>query len=161
MQAWTQVARSFFLFFNSWGTVNTFGDFQTSYETDLLRHESHSNISWIGAIQAFLLSLVGVITGPLYDADYFRALIVTDAALIVIGFMALSLCTQYWQVVLAHALSISLGYGCLYILSVAILPQHFSSRKAIAAGIAASGSRFGGMLYPIVFRQLQPQIGFA
>ncbi|KAF7590818.1 hypothetical protein BBP40_002340 [Aspergillus hancockii] len=32
---------------------------------------------------------------------------------------------------------------------------------AIAIAIAASGSSFGGVIYPIVFRQLQPQIGFS
>jgi hypothetical protein len=48
------------------GIVNTYGVFQTYYESDLLRTESPSNISWIGSIQAFLLLLVGVITGPLF-----------------------------------------------------------------------------------------------
>lgn len=48
------------------GIVNMFGAFQTFYETDLLSHESPSNISWIGSIQAFLLLLVGVFTGPLF-----------------------------------------------------------------------------------------------
>ncbi|KZF20961.1 monocarboxylate permease-like protein, mch4 [Xylona heveae TC161] len=160
IQAWLQVAGSFFLFFNSWGTVNTFGVFQTYYETNLLQDQSASNISWIGAIQAFLLLLVGVITGPLYDAGYFRALLFTGSALIVIGFMTLSVCSQYWQVLLAQAICIGVGNGCLYIPSVAIIPQYFFNRKAIATGIAASGSSVGGVLYPIVFRQLQPQIGF-
>lgn len=141
--------------------MNTFGVFQTYYEINILAGQSPSNISWIGAIQAFLLLLVGVITGPLYDAGYFRALIITGSGLIVIGFMTLSLCTQYWQIILAQALCVGLGNGCLYIPSVAIIPQYFSSRKAIATGIAASGSSFGGVLYPIIFRQLQPRIGFA
>lgn len=48
------------------GIVNMFGAFQTFYENDLLSHESPSNISWIGSIQAFLLLLVGVFTGPLF-----------------------------------------------------------------------------------------------
>lgn len=48
------------------GIVNMFGAFQTFYESDLLSHESPSNISWIGSIQAFLLLLIGVITGPLF-----------------------------------------------------------------------------------------------
>ncbi|KAI9042124.1 monocarboxylate permease-like protein [Aspergillus affinis] len=160
-RAWTQVMGSFFLFFNSWGVVNTFGVFQTYYEINLLSVQSSSNILWIGAIQAFLLLLVGVVTGPLYDASYFRALIITGSGLVVVGFMTLSLCTKYWQIILAQALCIGLGNECLYIPFVAILPQYFSSRKAIATGIAASGSSFGGVLYPILFRQLQPRIGFA
>ena len=37
----------------------------------------------------------------------------------------------------------------------------FSTRKALANGLAASGSSIGGVIYPIAFRQLQVRIGFA
>ncbi|KAG2027720.1 hypothetical protein GB937_000161 [Aspergillus fischeri] len=151
LQAWLQVAG---------GTVNTFGVFQTYYEIGLVKDQSSSNISWIGAIQAFLLLVVGVITGPLYDSGYFYGLVATGSILVVVGFMALSVCTDYWQVLLAQAFCVGIGNGCLYIPSVAIIPQYFSSRRAIATAVAASGSSLGGVLYPIVFRQLQPHIGF-
>ncbi|KAH1449267.1 hypothetical protein KXX13_004684 [Aspergillus fumigatus] len=160
LQAWLQVAGSFFLFFNSGETVNTFGVFQTFYEIELLKDQSSSNVSWVGAIQAFLLLVVGVVTGPLYNAGYFYVLGTTGSVLIVVGFMALSVCTEYWQVLLAQAFCVGVGNGCLYIPSVAIIPQYFSSRKAIATAVAASGSTLGGVLYPIMFRQLQPQTGF-
>jgi MFS family permease len=142
------------------GTVNTFGVFQTYYENNLLQDQSPSNISWIGSIQAFLLLLVGVITGPAYDAGYFRTLISLGAFLIPFGLMMTSLCTEYWQIMLAQAICIGLGNGCMFIPSVAILPQYFSTRKALVNGIAASGSSLGGVIYPIVFRQLYPRIGF-
>jgi MFS family permease len=104
--------------------------------------------------------MIGVLTGPAYDAGYFRALITLGGFLIPFGFMMLSLCKEYWQVVLAQAFVIGLGNGCLFVPSVAILPQYFSTRKAVANGIAASGSSIGGVVYPIVFRQLYPRFGF-
>lgn len=158
--AWLQVLGSFFLFFNSWGTVNAFGVFQTYYEHNPLWKETPSNISWIGSIQAFLLLIVGVLTGPLFDAGYFRALITAGAVLIPLGFMMTSIAKEYWQTMLAQAFLIGLGNGCLFIPSVAVLPQYFSSKKALANGLAASGSSFGGVIYPIVFRRLEQQIGF-
>lgn len=75
--------------------------------------------------------------------------------------MMLSLCTQYYQVLLAQAITIGLGCGCLFVPSVAILSTYFTTRLATAMGIAASGSSLGGVIYPIVFRQLLPRIGFA
>lgn len=143
------------------GTVNAFGVFQTYYHIGFLSDESPSNISWIGSIQSFLLLVIGVITGPLYDAGYFRALILTGTSLIVLGFMMTSLCTQYWQVILAQAICIGLGQGCLFIPSVAIIPQYFTNKKAFATGLASSGSSLGGVIYPMVFSQLQPRIGFS
>ena len=104
--------------------------------------------------------LIGVITGPAYDAGYFRLLITSGAVLIPLGFMMTSLAKEYWQTMLAQAFCIGIGNGCLFIPSVAILPQYFSTRKALANGIAASGSSFGGVIYPIVFRRLEQQIGF-
>jgi MFS family permease len=61
---------------------------------------------------------------------------------------------------LAQAFCIGIGNGCLFIPSVAILPQYFSTKKALANGLAASGSSLGGVIYPIVFRRLEQQIGF-
>jgi MFS family permease len=74
--------------------------------------------------------------------------------------MVLSVCSTYWQVLLAQGLCIGIGMGCLFIPSVAILSTYFSTRIGLAIGIAASGSSFGGILYPIVFQRLLPRLGF-
>ncbi|KAK5045825.1 hypothetical protein LTR84_008918 [Exophiala bonariae] len=162
MLAWLQVLGSFFLFFNSWGITNAFGAFQTYYNSPggLLPTVSNSNLSWIGSLQAFLMLVVGIITGPLYDAGYFRHLLYFGSFLVVFGMMMTSLAGNYWEVLLAQAVTIGVGSGCLFIPSVAIMPQYFTTRKVIATGIAASGSAIAGVIYPIVFYRLQPQIGF-
>ncbi|GFF96642.1 hypothetical protein CNMCM8927_008464 [Aspergillus lentulus] len=87
-----------------------FGVFQPYYEITLLKDQSSSNISWVGAIQAFLLLVVGVVTGPLYDAGYFYVLVSTGSVLNVVGFMALSGCTEYWQVLLAQAFCVGVSW---------------------------------------------------
>ncbi|KAK5070777.1 hypothetical protein LTR64_007445 [Lithohypha guttulata] len=158
--AWLQVLGSFFLFFNCWGTVNSFGVFQTYYENNPYWSETPSNISWIGSIQAFLLLMVGVVTGPIYDRGYFRTLVVIGSFLVPFGFMMTSLCREYWQVVIAQGIVVGLGNGFLWVPSVAILPQYFTTKKALANGIAAAGSSCGGICYPIVFRALEQRVGF-
>ncbi|KAF2176938.1 MFS general substrate transporter [Zopfia rhizophila CBS 207.26] len=72
----------------------------------------------------------------------------------------LSLCHEYWQVLLAQAICIGIGCGALFIPSVAILSTYFTTKIATAVGLAASGSSLGGVIYPIVFHKLLPQIGF-
>jgi MFS family permease len=125
------------------GLVNTFGAFQTFYSTQLLSSSTPSAISWIGSIQAFLLLLVGVFTGPIFDAGYLRTLIALGSFLIVFGMMMASLCTAYWQVMLTQAVVVGLGCGCLFVPSVAILSTYFTTRKSFATGVAASGSSLG------------------
>ena len=130
------------------------------YESGELFQSSSSNISWIGAIQAFALLLVGCITGPVYDAGHFRILMFTGSFLIVFGHMMLSLCHEYWEALLAQAFVVGIGCGCLFVPSVAILSTYFNTKLATAVGIAASGSSLGGVIYPIVFYRLQPRLGF-
>lgn len=71
-QAWIQVLCSFLLFFNTWGILNTFGVYQTWYEGGELFQESSSNISWIGSIQAVMVSVQAFkrqLHGPWAAAD--------------------------------------------------------------------------------------------
>ncbi|KAF4552276.1 Aspyridones efflux protein apdF [Elsinoe fawcettii] len=160
-QAWLQVLGSFLLFFNHWGIINTFGVYQTYYMTTLLPEYSPAAISWIGSVQSFLLGFVGPLMGPIYDAGYFRILIGVGSFLVVFGHMMLSLCTQFWQVFLAQALCVGLGAGCLFVPSVAILGTYFSKHLALATGLSAAGSSFGGTIYPIAIYHLIPRVGFA
>lgn len=125
------------------GLTNAFGVFQTYYQTDLLQDHSPSQIAWIGAVQAFILIFVGVLCGPAYDAGYFVLLAWLGSFLVVFGYMMLSLCKEYWQVMLAQGLVVGFGTACLFIPSATILPQYFLKKRALANGIAASGSSMG------------------
>ncbi|EED16861.1 MFS monocarboxylate transporter, putative [Talaromyces stipitatus ATCC 10500] len=159
-KAWSQVLGSFFLFFNSWGLINTFGAFQTYYEDQILSHESASTIAWIGSIESFLLMFIGVVAGPLFDAGFLSVMLAFGSFMVVFGYMMTSLASEYYQVMLAQGICVGIGAGFLFVPSVAILPQYFRKRRALANGIAASGSSFGGVIYPIMFDQLQRQVGF-
>lgn len=158
--AWLQVVGSFFIFWNAWGIINTFGTYQTFYETSLLSSKTPSDIAWIGSVQATLLMVVGSFAGPLYDAGYIRQLLLVGSVLVVLGQMMLSLCTNYAQVFLAQAVCQGIGTGLIFVPSVAILSQYFSTKIATATGLAASGSSLGGVVYPIVFHRLEPKLGF-
>jgi MFS family permease len=143
------------------GVINTWGAYQTYYEQELLVGTSSSTIAWIGSLQSFLLMMIGVITGPLFDAGYFRALISFAAFLLPFGLMMTSLATKYWQLILSQGVCVGLAAGCLFVPSVAILPQYFRKKKGLANGLAASGSSIGGVVYPIMFDQLQKKVSFA
>ncbi|KAF9889297.1 hypothetical protein FE257_007406 [Aspergillus nanangensis] len=126
----------------------------------MLQDVSDSDISWIGSVQASLMLLIGVASGPLFDAGFFRTLLATGGFLLVFGMFMTSICTEYWQVMLAQGVAVGLGGGCLATPSIAIVSTYFSTRKSIAIGMVAAGSGVGGVVYPIAFAQLQPRIGF-
>lgn len=160
LQAWLQVAGGFSLFFNTFGLLNTFGIFQTYYESGALFTASSSNIAWIGSIQSFLILSIGCVTGPVYDRGYLRLLLLLGTFGVVFGFMMLSLSKTFWQALLSQGFCVGLGAGCLFVPGIAILPTYFTTRLGLAVGLAAAGSSMGGIIYPIVFYQLIDKIGF-
>lgn len=125
------------------GLTNSFGVFETYYIETLLTDSTSSAIAWIGSIQLFLTMIIGVFAGVLLDAGHLRLLIVLGTFFEVFGMMMTSLCTEYWQILLAQAICTGIGSGLLGLTSVAVIPLYFSSRRMIATGIAATGSSLG------------------
>ncbi|KAK1701744.1 uncharacterized protein BDZ83DRAFT_550936, partial [Colletotrichum acutatum] len=107
VKAWTQALMAHFVVINTWGTINSFGIFQTFYRDHISR--SDSEISWIGSMQVFFLFVVGVFTGRLTDAGYFRAVFASGSTLVVLGSLTASFSTQYWQLFLSQGLCMGLG----------------------------------------------------
>ncbi|KAK3110941.1 hypothetical protein LTR53_014264 [Teratosphaeriaceae sp. CCFEE 6253] len=161
LTAWLQVLGGYFLFFNTWGLINAFGVFQTYYAAVLLPDRSNSTIAWIGTLTSFMLCASPVSWGPVFDnLANPRLLVVGGSVAVVFGMMMTSLCDQYWQIMLAQGIVVGLGGGCLFITATSILPSYFSKKRALAMGLAASGSSLGGIIYPFIFSQLQPKLGY-
>lgn len=156
--AWTQAFMAHLVIINTWGTVNSFGIFQTFYR-DLLSRPP-SDISWIGSMQVFFLFVIGVFTGRLTDAGYFHHVFATGSALVVVGSLSASFATEYWQLFLSQGVCIGLGMGGLFCPVMAVLSTYFRNKRNLAIGVAISGSATGGVIYPIMVRQLLPVLGF-
>ncbi|KAJ0124262.1 major facilitator superfamily transporter [Diaporthe amygdali] len=160
LQAWLQVVGAFFLYFNTWGLLSSYGSFQAYYETSLLENYTPFEISTIGSVQSFLLVFLGFVTGSIYDAGYYRYLLGAGSLLVFFGTLMQSFCTEFWQLLLAQGFCIGIGCGCLSIMTVAITALWFNTKLPIANGIAACGSGVGGVIFPIVIKNLLPKIGF-
>jgi len=160
LHAWLKVFGGFMIYINIWGFTLTYGAFQTYYRTTLLPSSSPSAISWIGTVQAWLLIVIGVLSGPLFDLGYFRSMLLVGNVLVVLGIMMLSLSTKYWQVFLSQGLCMGLGAGLLYIPSLAMVGVWFSKKRAVALGIVMSGIAVGGVIYIIMFDHLVRTAGF-
>ncbi|KAL2377574.1 hypothetical protein RJZ90_006623 [Blastomyces dermatitidis] len=113
--------------------------FQAFYELDLLATRSSSDISWIGSTQAFLMFIISMIVGPIVDAGYLRLLLGIGSLLTVLGIFMTSLCNEYWQVFLAQAITMGLGFGYLYVPTPTIVSQYFHTSTTLAMGASSAG----------------------
>lgn len=104
--------------------------------------------------------MVGLATGPLVDVGYLRPLILAGSFLTAFGLMMTSLATSYYQVLLAQGFCVGLGGGISYIPALVVISTHFTTKRPIAIGCASIGSSVGAVIFPVMFRQLQPKVGF-
>ncbi|OAA38035.1 Major facilitator superfamily domain, general substrate transporter [Cordyceps fumosorosea ARSEF 2679] len=159
-RAWMQVLGAFCINLNTWGMMNSYGVFQTYYQLHLLHGHSASNIAWIGSTQAFLLFVVSVAVGALFDAGFAHTLLWGGGIMVVAGVMLLSVASLYWHVFLSQAIMVGLGFGLLYLVAPAIVSQYFGRRTALAMGASSAGSAIGGAVFPIAFSRLVERLDF-
>jgi MFS family permease len=146
----------------TWCTAinNTPGIFQSYYRSDLLVGYAPSAISWIGTITSFFLCASPLMWGPIFDRGSVRILVFVGSGAVVFGLIMSSVWTTYWHLILAQGIVVGLGGGCTFLTATSILPTYFAKKRSLVMGIAASGSSMGGIIYPIVFHQLNGKIGF-
>lgn len=159
-RAWLQVLGSFICFSNLWGFTFAFGSFQTYYEITYLPHETASVISWIGTISTFLLVLGGVISGPFFDLGYYRTMLFMGAAIETLSVFLMSLCDEYYQLLLTQGLLMGLGNGLLYVPGLALVGRSFKKHRSIAMAITTCGAPAGGVMYTLIFQQLIGHMSF-
>ncbi|KAI1385463.1 MFS general substrate transporter [Hypoxylon trugodes] len=169
--AWTQVAMGWLVIFSTWGWVNSFGAFQvrkvivfvpllTSYSTSC-HASSPSTISWIGSVQIWFCLVISVFSGRLLDAGLFLPTFFVGAVIQVLGMFLMSISTQYWSLMLTQGVLTGIGAGIFFTPSLALVATYFNKRRGLAVGLATTGNSAGGIVYPVVVRQLLPSLGFA
>jgi MFS family permease len=157
--AWSTVAGCFLALFVQFGIPNSYGVFQSYYETHLLSDHSPQDISWIGGIQQFLLFFGGLFAGRAMDAYGAHAVFLPGSFLLVLSLMLTSISTKYWQIILAQGVLFGLGSALIFSPAFSLPSQWFHKRRALATSVAVTGSGLGGTLWPIVFSRLFQQIG--
>ena len=86
---------------------------------------------------------------------------IVGTVLMVAGIFSTGWCgLVYYRILLCQGIMTGIGMGLIFTPSVAIVSSYFLKRRAFASGIVASGSSLGGVLYPIMVRQILPLIGF-
>ncbi|KAF7342736.1 Monocarboxylate permease-like protein [Mycena sanguinolenta] len=151
---------AFMALFCTFGQMNAFGTFQTWYAEHQLSHLEPSTIAWIGSLQLWVFFFSGGPIGQLFDAYGPRWIMAIGSIIYVFSIMMTSISTQYYQYLLAHGVLFGLGVGMLFYPSLSSVSTYFSKYRATALGVVASGSSFGGVMYPIMLQRLFQLVGF-
>ncbi|KAK8048117.1 mfs monocarboxylate transporter [Apiospora phragmitis] len=152
-RAWLALLGASLALFCTVGFLNAFGVFQEYYTTYLHGHSS-SDISWIGSLSIFLLYAGSPFGGVLVDRiGPTIPLCVGSVGLLLVLFMT-SLCTQYWQLMLAQALLLGISASLVFCPPLGVVLRHMPHRRGLAMGLTIGGSSIGGIVWPIMLQQL-------
>ncbi|KAH8728572.1 major facilitator superfamily domain-containing protein [Phaeosphaeriaceae sp. PMI808] len=152
-RAWLNATGGFCIFFGCLGFTSCFGVLQEYYSTHQLSDHSPDEIAWIGSVSSFLQFAGGILGGPVFDR--YGAWILWPATIAyVFGLTIVSLCTRYYQFMLAQGVLMGSAVGFLQFPAFAIVSQYFDKKRATALGVIVSGSSVGGVIFPIVLSKL-------
>ncbi|KAH8680563.1 MFS monocarboxylate transporter [Xylariales sp. PMI_506] len=158
--AWTVVAGGWCAMFVSVGWNNSVGIFQTIYETDQLASYSPSAVGWINSLQTFFMFASAPIWGKVFDSYGPRYALVAGTLVHVFGIMMMSLSSKYYQFALSQSVCTGLGAGAIFFSASNTIATWFKRNRALALGIASSGSAIGGVVIPIMVNRIYHTAGF-
>ncbi|KAF2007257.1 MFS general substrate transporter [Amniculicola lignicola CBS 123094] len=151
---------TFCCLFCSFGWLNCIGVFQTYYQTHQLSEYSPDTVAWISSCEIFVMFIPGPIVGFVFDNHGPKWLLVFGTFFHVFGIMMTSLCTEYYQFVLAQGIVSPLGLNCIFTAATSSVTTWFLKKRGAAFGIMAAGSGLGGVIFPVMTNQLMPRVGF-
>ena len=158
LRAWLQVLAGHLINALTWGSPASFGVYQLYYTETL--GLPPSQISWVGSVQVFLTFALCTLSGRATDAGYSRLQLIVGLFLILFGTFTTSLCTSYWQILLAQGICTGIGMGAAFMPAVAIVGSYFSTKKSMALALSASGTGTGSLIFPSIIQYLIPKIGW-
>lgn len=164
LAAWTTVFGSFLVQFCGFGYATSFGVYQDFYTQHYLTKQTSSAISWIGSLNMFLVTSIGLISGSLYDRGYFYHLMIAGSLLQSFSLFMLSLSKpdQYYQIFLAQGLGSGIAAGLMFVPSTAIVAHYFRRKRTLVLTFVASGSSLGATIHPIMLNNLlNGPVGFS
>ncbi|KAG0693803.1 major facilitator superfamily domain-containing protein [Suillus ampliporus] len=145
MAAWATVFGSFLVQFCGFGYTTSFGVYQDFYSQHYLTNQTTSAISWIGSLNVFLVTGVGLVSGSLYDRGYFYHLVIAGSLLQSFSLFMLSLSkpNQYYQIFLAQGLGSGIATGLMFVPSTAVIAHYFRRKRTLVLTFIAAGSSLG------------------
>lgn len=144
---WVCIACCFLINAHTWGLNSAYAVFLGYYlDNNVFPGASALEYAFIGGLSismALLLSPVATTVLRLYGTRVccFLGIFFETAS-----FIGASFATRIWHLFLSQGVCFGWGMGFLFIASVNVPPQWFTTKRSLANGIAAAGSGFGGMV---------------
>ncbi|KAF2120662.1 major facilitator superfamily domain-containing protein [Lophiotrema nucula] len=157
---WVCVACLFVMNGHTWGLNSSYAVFLAYYlSNNVFEGATRLDYAFIGGLsisQALIVAPVATMTTRIWGT---RTTLLIGVFFETLSFIASSFVNQIWQLFLTQGICFGWGIGFMFVGSVGIPPQWFTTRRSLANGISASGSGIGGLIYSLAAQAMIKSIG--
>lgn len=147
---------------HTWGMNSSYGVFLAHYvANDVFPGSSSLQYAFIGSLSFSIALLVSPLATTGVRVLGTKPTMLIGVVLEAASFICASFATQIWHLFLTQGMLFGIGMGFLFVPSVAIVPQWFTTRRSLANGCSTSGSGMGGLIYSFAAGAMIQNIGLA
>ncbi|KAF2145556.1 uncharacterized protein K452DRAFT_220828 [Aplosporella prunicola CBS 121167] len=159
---WVCTAAVFWINAHTWGLNSAYGVFLAHYlSTNTFAGATRLEFAFVGGLsisQALLVAPAATWTTGRFGT---RTTLLVGVGFETAALVGASFARQMWQLFLSQGVCFGFGMGFLFVGSVGVVPQWFTTRRSFANGITASGSGLGGLMYSLATNAMIQRIGLA
>ncbi|KAF2276202.1 MFS general substrate transporter [Westerdykella ornata] len=159
---WLMIACCSILNAHTWGMNSAYGVFLAFYlANNVFPGATRLHYAFVGGLsiaQALIVSPIATMTTRLYGT---RTTLLIGVFLQTISLIGASFAKSIWQLFLSQGVCFGWGMGFLFVGSVVIAPQWFTTKRSLANGVSAAGSGLGGLVYSLAAQAMIRNISLA
>ncbi|EAT77521.1 hypothetical protein SNOG_14978 [Parastagonospora nodorum SN15] len=157
---WVCVAACATINAHTWGLNSSYAVFLAYYlSNDIFPGATPLHYAFIGGLsisQALIVSPIATLTTRIFST---RTTLLIGVVLETASFIGASFATKIWHLFLTQGLCFGWGMGFLFVGSVGIAAQWFTTRRSLANGLTSAGSGLGGLIYSLATQAMIRNIG--
>jgi MFS family permease len=142
------------------GNMNTVGVIQAYVSEHILMDSSASTVGWVFSVYFFFSFFGGIYAGPIFDYTGSTIPMYLGSSFIIGGLFATANCHTVWQFILAFGVVVGVGTSFLMNCCISSVSHYFLKRRGTALGVCSLGGAIGGVVWPLLLRELYPRLGF-
>jgi MFS family permease len=145
---------------HTWGMNSAYAVFLAYYlSNNFFPGATPLQYAFIGGLsisQGLIVSPVATLTTKRYGT---RTTLLIGVVLETVSFIGASFATNIWHLFLSQGICFGWGMGFLFVGSVGIAAQWFTTHRSLANGCCAAGSGLGGLIYSLSAQAMIRNIG--
>ncbi|KAI9722811.1 MAG: hypothetical protein M1828_004507 [Chrysothrix sp. TS-e1954] len=147
---WVCVACAALINAHTWGINSSYGVFLAYYlDNDTFPGATYLDFAFVGGLSISMALLVAPIATNVTRLFGTRTTLLTGVFFETVSLIGASFAKEIWHLFLSQGVCFGWGMGFLFVGSVGVPPQWFTTRRSLANGISAAGSGLGGLTYSL------------